>query len=281
MASKKNEMVVKTTDGEMKVCVMNITPKMANEFLCHNSNNRNIRRTRVDMYSRDMSCGNWKSNGIPIVIGNDGELKDGQHRLQACVKSGITLKNALVVYLPQKQANCFDLGATRNARDIAYFSGLNNNAIYKSFNIFSAVNVAIYGVKSYTSHSKLELLSEMQKHEDACEYIYFNLLNKCRASNAALIKSSISGAVFNAFINGYDLDKLNNFCRVFASGLAKQDEDAIIIKLRDTTITHKDSSKEARYDLYMKAQLALHCYEKGESLAYVGKNKTEFYSYPK
>ena len=276
----KNEMTVNTNDGEMKVCVMNITPKKANEFLCLNQNNRNLRRTRVDMYSRDMSQGNWKSNGVPIVIGNDGELKDGQHRLQACVKSGVTLKNTLVVYLPQKQANCFDIGAARTVRDIAVLSGLYNNPCYLSSNVFSAAHAAIYGIASHRTFSKLALLTEMQKHEDACEFITYRVINKCRNASAKLVRASISGAVFNAFLNGYNLEKLEHFCDVYASGVAKNDEDAVIIKLRDATITLKDNSKEGRQDLYMKAQLALHCYETGENVATLGKNKTEYYAYP-
>ena len=276
----KNEMVVKTKDGEMKICVMDITPKKANELLCLNTNNRIIRNSRVQMYSRDMANGSWKANGVPIVLGNDGELKDGQHRLQACVKSGKTMKNTLVVYLPKIQANCFDLGANRNARDIAKLSGMGDSPVFTCINVYSGVHCAMYGINATRTYSKLELLNEIQKNEEACEFIYHNVITKSRNQSPKLIRASISGAVFNAFLNGYDRDKLEYFCKVYTSGIAKEDKDSVIIKLRDATITLKDSSKESRYDLYMKAQYALNCYDKGEVVTTLGRNKTEFYPFP-
>lgn len=276
----KNELTVKTTDGNMRVCVMDITPKKAQEFLCLNTNNRILRRSRIDLYTREMNSGNWKENGLPIVIGDDNELKDGQHRLHACIKSGKTLKNTLVVYLPQKQANCFDIGATRNTRDIAMLSGITDIPSFRSFNVHSGVNCALYGIRANRTYSKLEMISEMQQHKEACEFIFYRLIIKSHAQNTKLIKSSVSGAVYNAYLNGYDLDKLENFCNVYASGISKSDEDVAIIKLRDQVITSKDNSKDARYELYMKAQLALHCYENNEVITSLGKNKIEFYPHP-
>ena len=276
----KNEMSVKTKEGEMKVCIMDITPGKANELLCLNTNNRNMRRSRVDLYTKDMINGNWKANGMPIVIGSDGELKDGQHRLQACVKSKKTLKNTLVVYLPKNQANCFDIGATRNTKDIAMFSGMSDAPIYRSFNIYAAVNNAVNGAKNVASCSKLEILNKIQAHTDACEFILYNIIHKKGAQSTRLIKSAITAAVFNAFLNGYDLTKLENFCNVFTSGIAKEDQDVVIIKLRDLTISMADSSREVRHDLYLKAQYALKCYEDNQIVNYLGKNKIEYYPYP-
>ena len=66
--AKKNEMVVSTKSGELKIVVMDITPTKAKNLLRMNTNNRNLRENRVDQYACDMKTGHWYANGMPIVI---------------------------------------------------------------------------------------------------------------------------------------------------------------------------------------------------------------------
>lgn len=66
-----------------------ITPSIAEELLKHNYENNRLRRDGVvRAYANDMKNKNWKS-GIPdmIVIGNDGKVYNGQHRLAAVILS--------------------------------------------------------------------------------------------------------------------------------------------------------------------------------------------------
>ena len=51
-------------------------------------NQRNIRPRVVERYAQDMRAGKWLYGPMPIVIGPDGWIIDGQHRLAAVVSSG-------------------------------------------------------------------------------------------------------------------------------------------------------------------------------------------------
>ena len=72
---------------------VNVTPDVAKQLLGINyDKQRNIQPSRVDVYSRDMANGNWNplASGT-IQISSDGKVVDGQHRLLAVIKSGVTI----------------------------------------------------------------------------------------------------------------------------------------------------------------------------------------------
>ena len=67
-----------------------ITPKLAKELLKLNVRNyRTLRKNVVEKYSKDIAKGLWEKNGEPIVISKDGIMRNGQHRLNGIVKSGV------------------------------------------------------------------------------------------------------------------------------------------------------------------------------------------------
>lgn len=76
---------------------IDINPARASVLLEGNDNNfRRISEKRVDTMSKDMTDGNWELNGETIKISTDGTVLDGQHRLWAIIKSGITVKMLVV-----------------------------------------------------------------------------------------------------------------------------------------------------------------------------------------
>lgn len=64
---------------------------MAETWLSRNSNNRNLRGQVIASYARDMKSGAWVLNGETVKIASNGQLLDGQHRLNAVVESGQTV----------------------------------------------------------------------------------------------------------------------------------------------------------------------------------------------
>lgn len=103
---------------------VDITPKLAATFLERNTRNRNLTARVVDSYAREMTLGNWKSNGETIKISHEGVVLDGQHRLAAIVASGVTLENALVVFdLDESTQYTMDSGRKRTAADAMAING--------------------------------------------------------------------------------------------------------------------------------------------------------------
>ena len=100
-----------------------ITPELASEYLAKNTNNyRVMSNQKVDIYAKDMKNGNWQENGEGIAFCEDGTLKDGQHRLQAIVRSGVTIP-MLVVRGVASNVQVYDWGTNRTSAQIARAGG--------------------------------------------------------------------------------------------------------------------------------------------------------------
>ena len=100
-----------------------ITPEIAQAFLDNTKiRNRNIKKGRIDAYSKALRQGEWQV-AQPISICRNGNLLDGQHRLTAIVRTGITTK-MLVSY--NNDPECFkviDIGASRRHADMMQILG--------------------------------------------------------------------------------------------------------------------------------------------------------------
>lgn len=100
--------------------IINITPELAAYWMTFNiGNNRAISQNGVALYANDMTRGNFTLNPDAITFNKNGELTNGQHRLNAVIKSGQPI-NALVVFdfpVTQQDFMNFDTGRKRGSRD--------------------------------------------------------------------------------------------------------------------------------------------------------------------
>jgi hypothetical protein len=111
----------------IKTEIIEVTPKMAELMLDTNSLNRKPSQKVVDGYSIEMSRGDWTLNGESIKISNQGALLDGQHRLMACIKSGVTFKTMIINGLSPDAFDTIDIGKKRLAADTLFLSGESNS----------------------------------------------------------------------------------------------------------------------------------------------------------
>lgn len=117
-------MVNAATDQKIvNVRVQTITPETASRFLQMNTGNRRLRKNHVDRLAESMARGEWKMNGDAIRIGYDGKLVDGQHRLSACVKSGIPFESIVVSGIKNDVFDTIDKGMKRQVADSLYVQG--------------------------------------------------------------------------------------------------------------------------------------------------------------
>lgn len=96
-----------------------ITPDVARDMLSRNyDGNRNIRKAYARQLAEVMRDGRFVSdNGQTIVVGRDGTLYDGQHRLTALVESGVTLDFYVFTTDDENVYKTIDNGTRRRAGD--------------------------------------------------------------------------------------------------------------------------------------------------------------------
>ena len=107
---------------EMKV--EKVTPEIAAKYLKRNVDNyRKISKARAMIYSEEMKAGKWQLNGEPIVFGENGVLKDGQHRLAAVMLAQRPVEMTIITGV-KDDVNIFNNGMNRSTKQMAAASGM-------------------------------------------------------------------------------------------------------------------------------------------------------------
>ena len=101
----------------MKAELKTITPEIAAKMLEANTSNRPLTEANVAGLVKEMKGGRWKVNGDMIRFSDSNIIIDGQHRLYAVVRSGITIQSWVMDGLPSDVFDTIDVGKRRSAGD--------------------------------------------------------------------------------------------------------------------------------------------------------------------
>lgn len=119
----------------MKAQVVKVTPKVAQNYLDFNVKNRNIDESKVDFYSQQMINGEWKENGESIIFDLKGNLKDGQHRLRAIIKSNKSYSIPIVTGVTSDVMATIDTGKNRTLSDVLKLNGFKNPTLLAAISV--------------------------------------------------------------------------------------------------------------------------------------------------
>lgn len=162
---KVNEIL---TAGGRVWTIAKLTPAIAEEFLRHmHPGQRPIREQHRDALARSMEAGTYVWTGDPIRFDNSNRLIDGQHRLSAVVKSGVTLYDVLCVMVNDDEVYKYiDTSLkTRSANDMRRFLG--QKAVRGS--VIAAIALEFGDFK----HQNRAQLTRVEVNElvEACEFL--------------------------------------------------------------------------------------------------------------
>ena len=105
-----------------------VTPDMAAEWLRDNTRNRRLIKNHVGTLECVLRRGDWMLNGVTIKISAKGVLLDGQHRLHACVNTGIGFLTYVAYGLDDECFDTIDVGVRpRRASDVLSVHGIENS----------------------------------------------------------------------------------------------------------------------------------------------------------
>lgn len=107
--------------------IISISPSLAAEMLQANTANRPLDNRRADRMALMIKRGEWMMNGDAIRFSVTNVLLDGQHRLTAIWKSGVTVQSLVVRGLPDESFRTIDVGGrARTASDVLAIKGEKN-----------------------------------------------------------------------------------------------------------------------------------------------------------
>jgi hypothetical protein len=114
----------------MKISNEIITPEIAKKLLEKNTENRHLRQSHVRDLANEMTSGRWRVTAQGISLTADNQVVDGQHRLHAVVKSGVSVMFVVARGIPKEDMEVYDIGAKRTVSDtLALRDGLTDSNV--------------------------------------------------------------------------------------------------------------------------------------------------------
>lgn len=105
----------------LSLSVEHITPEIAKIYLSlqdQEHKNRPLRKWAVQKYARMLRDGMWPVTHQGIAFGEDGYLRDGQHRLTAVIVSGVSADFVVARGLSLEACRVIDTGIGRSWKDM-------------------------------------------------------------------------------------------------------------------------------------------------------------------
>jgi hypothetical protein len=188
-----------------------ITPEKAKCYLQRNQKNRIITPGVVSQYAKDMADGRWSLTHHGIAFSKEGRLLDGQHRLEAIIKSGKTIRMMVTFGMEDESQADIDAGKTRTPSD--RLSILRGEKI--SAHVVSTVKAAVElsnGISGVSTHrlTTKQIDEALNVFDPAIDFIQKNLSCNDRGIRSAVVHGQIALAWF--YVD--DLERLREFCMI-------------------------------------------------------------------
>lgn len=184
-----------------------ITPAIAEQMLANNNSNRNLRHSKVRSYALLMQAGLWEADSNDaILISEDGELLNGQHRLHAVIEAGIPVDMAVRRGVSRKIFKVLDQGAARSTGDMYIGAVPNKKVVMGAAKRMAALKhgarltPAVYGkMQDGAGVPNDWIFSEFEEHEDE----YLRALKRAEKLYRTLGKGSKAEMIFLILLTKY------------------------------------------------------------------------------
>lgn len=243
-----------------------ITPSLAEEYLKQNASNRPIRANHVRRLAAEMPT--WKMNGDAIRFSANGRLIDGQHRLAACVESGIAFSSFVVRGLEESVFDTIDQCKVRTAGDIIHIAGEKNSSdMARALTLLWRLENGALGEASYpNSRERIEVLSRHPNLRISIDYGVALDVNRIIPRALVAFLHYIGGTI--------DPVKTKEFLEKLATG-ANLSPNSPILKFREAAIEMNSARKRPPHKADVLVALAF----KAMQSHYDGREITRYLHY--
>jgi hypothetical protein len=243
----------------MPAKIITITPEMAKEMLSKNTRNRNLNQNSVADLAEQIKKGYWDdSNGETIKIYQDGNIADGQTRLNAVIAAKTPITTWIITELENNKGHGIDVGRRRNVSDVARIESGDN--WYNNSKVALIRFLFLFNNPGYKFNSSImqEIVNHTPEVKERINYAYTNVTTEKNFCSAPFV-----AAVASAY--GYvDDQRLNKFCSIINTGTnADIDTDTAAVVIRDwalKNILHR--SFKSRKDFFLRSQRAIKLFSK-------------------
>lgn len=229
---------------------ISIGPDLAEIILAEfNNENRPFSEINIKALTKEMVGGKWYFNGESMTFNNEGNMSDGQHRLKAIIRSGMTFPFFVVCGINRNAFPTINNGRTRTGSDVLGIGGVPSTTHSSSICKF------IYGFKNekYSANrnsnrtlSNTEVLDYYNSLPKVHESVNFGI-NYAKKANGLLTSTLVGG--FHYLLSEVDPAKAEDFMIKVCTGVDLSSDSPITL-LRNKLIRSSSNNKaEATYRL--------------------------------
>lgn len=262
-----------------------VTPDLAREWLENSRRNRKLSQRRIDLYASAMQRGDWLPNDQGISFNEQGQLMNGQHRLNAVIKANLPIPMLVVSNIPDRSQLVMDQNLKRTPHDqVALREGWEVTPMHIAVAKCMITSVGGPAIKQREIiRADLQLMDRYYvKHHKAVEFAVaqFNWRATIKGVTIAPVIAPVARAYYST-----EPHKLARFSEVVATGMADSSGDAPAIVLRNWLLAQRDKELSARrgkdrYVIYKRTELALKAYLEDNSIERLGQLKLEYELFP-
>lgn len=260
--------------GPIRLSVQIVTPALAQLWLTKNTANRRLRTRVVNNYAVDMANNNWEVKPVAICFDEDGNLGNGQHTLNAIIKSGRSQLLLIGENVPHRSIALMDNGLKRSVEDIAHFLGASIDTPRAS-----VAKLLLLGRPSSDSGLTFDVLYDAYRfYAESIEFVFEIGGGKLTGLN------SITRSVAAMAWYSQDRVRIGEFFQCIRTGVAQSDGDTAAIRLRDLLLkgkTYGGGGSLARAELFNKTKSALSLFLKHRPASKLYGTEQNLFPYPR
>lgn len=260
---------IKTTESEkMKVSITKVTPVMASEFLSRNESNRKINKQQLEMIIRTIEAGKWRLTHQGIAFYTNGELADGQHRLQAIMRTGVSLTMPVFngVERDEDTILAIDSGKGRTVVDGASISGV--KMVAADLSVAKGLEFG-YADRSFKKLTHIESRDLCKKYEKEL----LNIKDLFPRSKSFITLAPVKAAAAKAINDGVELDLAQDFCNALVTGEYGYPLFVNAVRLRSKLLSKNYSCSAGREEAFNMMYNTLVKTSKGEEVKRIVESK--------
>lgn len=245
----------------MRIEKVKINPQLASEMLTHNTKNRRLSNQVVRSYAYSMKNGEWQISPEPISFYQSGELRDGQHRLNAVIASGQEIEFYVAYDVPNESTLC-DRQVKRTYSNILQMAGYENSISDSASS--GAIRFLIRNSAPYKIVPDSALVRFAAENSDLISKA--NLACRTGSNKAVCRKASVIAAFICANWCGVSWDVITRFAEVANTGFYANDTESAAIAFRNTILSNdrvKNSGELSQMVIFNACANALYDFSKG------------------
>jgi len=250
------------------------TPERSKSALENNTRNRKLKlKSQIPTLMEAMENGKWDDNVETISFTKSNVLSNGQHRLEASVRSNTAFRNLVTYGISDRAQHYQDRNPARKLSEDLQIDGLKN-----SVHLAAIIRVVYFlDVKKLPIKSILNRSIEISNVADYVFYDYFyqhkeEIMKKERYTNGvynSVIHIGVPGGIVNVL--ALEFDRVNKedaecFWNRLSSGYTTIENDPIMV-LHEQLVKNKDNPQKNMTETVLAAKIikTWNYYMKGET----------------